>query len=64
MDETDVKKPTPQGLGAVLVMVTAAVGLSAMLNFLLLVWWIRWILCLGFSGLLLALVFTSRKPGV
>lgn len=64
MDETDVKKPTPQGLGVIAVLFVAMLGFAAVLNAFLLIPVVRWILCLAVSGTLVAIFLTSRKPGV
>ena len=64
MDETDVQKPTPQGLGTILVLFAGMLGFTAMLNALLCVSVIRWIVCLVISVTLVTIFLTSRKPGV
>lgn len=64
MDETDVKKPTPQGLGTVVVIAVFTLGFAAMLNALLCVSVIRWIVVLVVSVGLVFVTISNHKPGV
>ena len=64
MDETDVKKPTPQGLGTVGLIAVGVLGFAAILNALLCVTVVRWIVCLAITLGLVFATLASRKPGV
>ena len=64
MDETDVKKPTPQGLGTVGLIAVGVLGFAAILNALLCVTVVRWIVCLAITLGLVFVTLASRKPGV
>lgn len=64
MDETDVKKPTPQGLGAVGLIAVGVLGFTAILNALLCVAVIRWVVCLAITLGLVFAVLGNREPGV
>lgn len=64
MDETDVKKPTPQGLGTVALIAVGVLGFAAILNALLCVTVIRWVVCLAVTVGLVFVALANREPGV